>query len=442
MKNEKVKNLVVFEINECDFNFFLKGSTKYNYPNIKNFFKNRRVINTFTEDKVEGYNLDPWVQWVSVHTGKKSSHHKVFRIGQKLDKKINQIWENFKKKNIRFTLWGLFNSNLRDSKNIDVFFPDPWSFTQKAYPNKFNNFLKLPRYYALNYPNINIFKFIFYTFLFFKELLINKSLFYFIKKFKIFLNIYVSSGYKSFNYYFFLDLISLEIVKNNIIKNKSNILIIALNSFAHYQHNYWDDKKNEKFYFWYLNEIIKKISQIEKNYKSSICLNGFSQKKIKIRYHFRPKQPKNFLELLNINFKSIKPNMTTGAQVFFKSLKDKNNCINILKNININKKFFFDVQNYKKEKKIFFKFNIFSYKRNFNLNKLDHKDFGVFNKKIFFNTVSSDVSTLNTILDNVNFMKSTSEHVNTGILYLKSFKINKNRIQNLEVYKYIIKHFK
>mgnify|MGYP001297884783 CR=1 FL=1 len=100
------------------------------------------------------------------------------------------------------------------------------------------------------------------------------------------------------------------------------------------------------------------------------------------------------------------------------------------------------MQNYKKEKKIFFKFNIFSYKRNFNLNKLDHKDFGVFNKKIFFNTVSSDVSTLNTILDNVNFMKSTSEHVNTGILYLKSFKINKNRIQNLEVYKYIIKNFK
>ena len=136
--------MVIFELNECDFQFFLKGSKKYNYPLIKNFFNNKVKLTTFTIDKVEGYNLDPWVQWVTVHTGTNSSKHKVNRIGQTLDNRTKQIWEKIKKKKINFSLWGLFNANLRNKKNIDLFFPDPWSFTQKAYPKKYNNYLQLP----------------------------------------------------------------------------------------------------------------------------------------------------------------------------------------------------------------------------------------------------------------------------------------------------------
>ena len=143
----------------------------------------------------------------------------------------------------------MFNANLRNKKNIDLFFPDPWSFTQKAYPKKYNNYLQLPRYYALNYPNTKLSKFLFFTFLFFKELFFSKSFLYLIQNSFHFLNIFISSKYKSFNYYFFLDLISLEILKNNLERKKSEITIIGLNSFAHYQHNFWDNEKFEKYYF-------------------------------------------------------------------------------------------------------------------------------------------------------------------------------------------------
>ena len=62
------KNLAIFEINECDFKYFLKGATKYRFPLIKNYFKKKNKITTFTIDKEEGLNLDPWVQWVPVCT--------------------------------------------------------------------------------------------------------------------------------------------------------------------------------------------------------------------------------------------------------------------------------------------------------------------------------------------------------------------------------------
>ena len=76
------KNLVIFEVNECDFKFFLYGAKKYNFPIISQYLKKKNKIKTFTNDKEEGLNLDPWVQWVSFHTGLLSRKHKVFRLGQ------------------------------------------------------------------------------------------------------------------------------------------------------------------------------------------------------------------------------------------------------------------------------------------------------------------------------------------------------------------------
>ena len=53
---------------------------------------------------------------------------------------------------------------------------------------------------------------------------------------------------------------------------------------------------------------------------------------------FKTKKSKEFLKILNINFLKIEPNMTTGAQVFFKNTSDKLNCINVLRSVKFSKK--------------------------------------------------------------------------------------------------------
>lgn len=435
------KKLVIFEINECDFSYFLYGAKKFNFPEIIKFINNKKITKTFTRDKIEGLNLDPWVQWVSVHTGVNSEKHKILRTGQSLKKNISQVWEKIGLKNSSIGLWGLFNSKYRNNKNINFYYPDPWNYTESAFPRHLNSYLMLPRYYAMNYPNISILKILFYGARFFRKIFFSKTIFYLLKNFLSFCRIFKKAKLKSFNLYFFLDLLSLSIIKEKLLNKELSFLIIALNSFAHYQHNYWDNKKNEFFYFWYLNEMIKKILLIDNMYESSICLNGFSQKKIKPKYHLRPLKPQIFLNKFNINYKSIKPNMTSGAQVFFHSQKDKIKCIKLLKKINYNQKYFFSIQDYKNTNKIFYKFNIFSYKNNLSLKNLSNKNFDQFKKVKSYTKLNSKKSTIKTILDNVKFMKSTSEHTQHGIIYLKSFKINKKRIQNTELFKYVIKYF-
>ena len=445
------KKLLIIELNEFDFKFFLYGAKKYNFPFIKKFFLRRKKIITFTKDKNEGFNLDPWVQWISVHTGKKSKEHKVYRLGQRLNKSKKQIWESLSKKKIKSTIWGAFNSTLNKKDHIDLFFPDPWSFKEKAFPDSFNSFLTLPRYYAKNYPSINKFKIIFYAIKFLYKIIFSRSIFSIIKLFPGLLKIFFKFKLRSFNLYFFLDLISLMILKKNLKEKKSNLAIIALNSFAHYQHNYWDTKKYEYVYFWYLDKIIKIINKIEDDYKSSIIYNGFSQKKIKNEFHLRFQKPESLFKKLNLSFKSLEPNMTTGAIVYFKNFKDKNDAIKKIRGITLHSYPIFEIQDFKKEKKFFYKFALVSLKNNYikkSLKKDNYKKYFKKPKKLLKqnNFNNNQEILLDYIFKNSIFLKSTSRHISKGILFYKNFKfyvrdIPRNKLENIKIYNNILNFF-
>jgi hypothetical protein len=409
------KKLIIFEINEFDFNFFLYGSKKYKYPEIQKFLELKK-FQTITLDKKEGYNLDPWVQWVSVHTGKTSKEHKVFRIGQKLNTKIKQVWEVVSKK-YKITIWGLFNSNLRTTQNIDLFYPDPWSYTQNAYPRNLNSFLSLPKYYAKNYTNLNIIKVLIKSLNLFKYFFLPSIISYLLKNFLNLFIIFFKSGLKSFNLYFFFDLLSLLIIKQKLNRNTSDLTIINLNSFAHYQHNYWNIKKFEKIYFWYLNQMIIQMKNILLNYENYIVFNGFSQKKVNLLLYPQIKSHKLFFENLNIKYSKYEPNMTNGGTIFFNNSLDKRYAIKTLSELAYKDKRLFNISNFKNQNKIFYSINIV-FDKSFNfkeINKLKKKN--IINNKIIFNK----------ILKNLIFRQSTSRHIPYGkIFFSKKIKLKNN----------------
>ncbi len=445
------KNLFIIELNECDFKYFLYGSKKYNFPLINNFFSSKKKLKTYTNDKDEGFNLDPWVQWVSVHTGRLSRDHKIYRLGQKLDTSFDQIWDKLSKKNISSSIWGAFNSRLKTKKNIDLFFPDPWNFGEKAFPQNLNSYLKLPRYYAQNYPEIKKTPTLYFGTIFLFKVFFSKCFFYLLKNATNFLKIFFTSGLKSFNLYFFFDLISLLILKNNLRKNKSKFTVFAMNSFAHYQHNYWNEKKFEKTYFWYLNEMIKLIDEITKMYNSSIIFNGFSQKKIKNEYYLRPKKPKYFFDKLNLDYLTIEPNMTTGAIVKFKTFEAKYKAIIKLKSLKIFNYSIFEVEDFKNKKKIFYRFSLVSLKDKYypiSLQKNYYKNYYKQPKNLTTNNNirKEDKLLIDSILKETIFMKSSSKHLSNGTLFYNNFSFNSkhiknNKIHNIKIFKNILNHF-
>ena len=317
------KKLLLIELNEFNFDFIKKGIKKYNCPNIKRLFE-KKNIKTYTNDALQDYNLDPWVQWVSVHTGKTSAKHKIHRHGETLRKDIDQIWDKLSKKKICCSIWNPVNGVYRNNKRIKIFFPDPWSFKENPKPKKLQSFLKLPRYYSMNYTDINYTKIIKYFFEFLTPLIFSKSFFNLLKLMPSILPILIKQGLKNYILFFLIDLINLLVFKNEIKKNFTSFNLIFINSLAHFQHNNWDKKEIEYIYFFFVEKIAKIINQLSKNHNDIIICNGFSQEKIKPEYIVRNTNPLEFIKSIGIKCKTVKPNMTTGGTIYFNNKYEKN----------------------------------------------------------------------------------------------------------------------
>ena len=143
------KKLLAINLNEYNLDFLIYGARKYDCYNIKKFLK-LKSIKTFSIDKVQDKDLDPWVQNISINTGKKSKKHKIFNLGEYIPKNIVQIWDYLSTKNIISAIWGPMNTNFKNNKFIKVFLPDPWNNQNKVKPKELNNFYKLARNYAQN----------------------------------------------------------------------------------------------------------------------------------------------------------------------------------------------------------------------------------------------------------------------------------------------------
>ena len=96
---KKQKELLLIYLNEFNLEFLNKGAKKYNCPSIKEVLKLKK-IQTYTKDKTQDVDLDPWVQSVSISTGKSSKKHKIFKLGESLKKTMFKCGINYLKKKL------------------------------------------------------------------------------------------------------------------------------------------------------------------------------------------------------------------------------------------------------------------------------------------------------------------------------------------------------
>jgi len=411
-----------------------------------NKFLSLKKISTFTKDKIQNKNLDPWVQSVSVNTGKISKKHKIFKLGQKIDSDIKFIWDILAQKNIDCFVWGPINAKFKNNKNIKLFFPDPWNFESKTYPANLEALHKLPRYYAKNYLEIKISKIILYSCIFFIALIKNNGISFCIKNFFLIFRSLIRKGIKNYILFFLFDLISLDLFKQKSHSDKNCFSYIFLNSLAHFQHNNWDNLNDEKYYFIFVDRIIKYIFEIYSSYDSLFIFNGFTQNKVSNEYLIRPINPKKFLKKL-INFKNLEQDMTNGGYIFFKNQAFANKAYKIIKNYKVCGINIFEVLQ-KKKSSFFYRIKI---KSKQNLKSVNYNNF---NSKLLSKNIISENNKNNfkikfnqnefsQFLNNVQFIKTTGIHTSNGeILYKNIKKIdNIKSIENHKIFNIFKSYF-
>ena len=113
--------MLIIELNEFNRDFLEKGANTLNLKNLSYVLK---LDSSTTEsvEKREHHGLDPWVQWVSIHTGKKLENHGIIRNSDVEKLKFKQFWEILGEKGISTGIWGAMNAKKMIQKGVIFFF--------------------------------------------------------------------------------------------------------------------------------------------------------------------------------------------------------------------------------------------------------------------------------------------------------------------------------
>jgi hypothetical protein len=121
---------ILLGLNELNFKFVEKYIQQGHLPHFKKLFEKYGYIETSSESEYQL--LEPWIQWVTIHTGKTYAEHQVFRLGDIVEHPhLTQLFENIEQAGFTVGAVSPFNAANR-LKNPVFFIADPWTKTASA----------------------------------------------------------------------------------------------------------------------------------------------------------------------------------------------------------------------------------------------------------------------------------------------------------------------
>ena len=119
--------LLFLELNELNLESVAFYCARGLLPTFDRLIARHGLSRTVSESVYE--NIEPWIQWVTVHTGKSYADHKIFRLGDIVKHDIPQIWEQLETLGLRVGAISPMNAKHR-VRQPAFFVPDPWTRTQ------------------------------------------------------------------------------------------------------------------------------------------------------------------------------------------------------------------------------------------------------------------------------------------------------------------------
>lgn len=133
----KTKKTLVIGLNEINFDFVRYYISHGKLPSFKKLIDEYALIETTSEKEYDL--LEPWVQWVTVHTGLEYKDHKIFRLGDIVGRNdLLQCFEEYESKGKTVAAVSPFNAENR-LNNSPFFVPDPWTKTEVSGPKNIHS---------------------------------------------------------------------------------------------------------------------------------------------------------------------------------------------------------------------------------------------------------------------------------------------------------------
>src|SRR3990167_4865888 len=130
---KKFRRVIQFELNEISKTAIDYLIARHQLPHFSRMHHEWYYAKTISEFHYQ--HLEPWIQWITAHTGKSFAEHKIFHLSDVTQLKYPQIWETLSDHHIASCIVASMNA-VRGRTQGGFFFPDPWSKNGITYPKK------------------------------------------------------------------------------------------------------------------------------------------------------------------------------------------------------------------------------------------------------------------------------------------------------------------
>ena len=259
------ENVILLEFNELSPTLMNRFIDQGHLPNFKRFSEEAAVFLTEAEERAPY--LDPWIQWITVHTGLNFREHGIERLNEGHTVTERRVWDFVAESGKPVWICGSMNAGYRTGIRGAVV-PDPWATHVQPAPEDLQPYFSFIQRNVLEYTNskvpltradyINFVKFMVSHGLSAGTMAaIVKQL---LKEVK---------GQDRWKRAVILDKLQFDVFRHYYKKIKPAFSTFFLNSTAHFQHFYWRNMEPEVF-------TVKMSAEEAAKYESAI-LFGYQE---------------------------------------------------------------------------------------------------------------------------------------------------------------------
>jgi hypothetical protein len=146
-------SLILLEFNELSPTLMTEFVEAGKLPNFQRLYREAYTYVTDAEEVAP--NLEPWIQWVTVHTGLSRKEHRVFDLGDGHKLTEPRLWDLASASGRRVLVCGSMNIGYRQPLN-GVVLPDPWSVGVSPHPAELRSYYEFVRRHVQEYTRRDV----------------------------------------------------------------------------------------------------------------------------------------------------------------------------------------------------------------------------------------------------------------------------------------------
>jgi hypothetical protein len=313
------KQLLFLEFNEVNFESVDYYARQGRLPHLHRLIEQHGWQMTTSEQRYE--ELEPWIQWVTAHTGLTLSQHGVFRLGDIANRDLEQIWEQLESEGLKVGAISPMNAKHR-LKDPAFFVPDPWTPTAVTAPKALAGLYRALAQAVNDNAQSRI------TLSSALQLLLGTARYARPANYPAYLGHAVRAVSCPWHKALFLDLLLADVFVREVRRTQPNFATLFLNAAAHIQHHYMFCSKAyggpHRNPTWYVHEEADPVVEVYELYDhilGEVC-RAFPHARLmlatglhqvphsELTYYWRLKDHAAFLRKLAVDFLRVEPRMS------------------------------------------------------------------------------------------------------------------------------------